>query len=185
MRSICVQNCIGRFESMLAVAQTTLTLSAAQQGFTINEIYLRLMCAVACHCLNRAEDARDWLLEAMHIALPHGFITPFAELVTALGGLMEQCLKQEFPGYYDAVIEQWARTWKNWMAFHNQFTKEHITQMLTLREYHLAVLVARRVPYAKIAKQYCISVGRLKNIMQEIYKKLFISDRNELSKYVL
>ena len=56
---------------------------------------------------------------------------------------------------------------------------------LSLREFELATLVARRVPYAKIAKQYCVSVGRLKNIVQEIYGKLFVSGRDELSKYIL
>jgi DNA-binding NarL/FixJ family response regulator len=45
--------------------------------------------------------------------------------------------------------------------------------------------VARRVPYAEIAKQHCISVGRLKNIMIEIYEKLCISGRAELEKYIL
>ena len=57
--------------------------------------------------------------------------------------------------------------------------------ILPLRELHLATLVARRVPYTQIAKQYGISVGRLKNIMLEIYEKLFISGRDELAKYVL
>ena len=108
------------------------------------------------------------------MALPHGFITPFAEIVTALGGLVEQCLEQEFPDIYDAVISQWRRTWKNWIAFHNQFTKENITLVLTLREYHIALLVARRIPYVKIAEQYGVSVGRLKNIMTSIYRNNFV-----------
>ena len=82
-------------------------------------------------------------------------------------------------------MEQWERTWKNWIIFHNQFTKDNITLILSLREYHLAVLVARRVPYAKIAKQYGISVGRLKNIMLEIREKLFLSNREELEKFIL
>jgi DNA-binding CsgD family transcriptional regulator len=56
--------------------------------------------------------------------------------------------------------------------------------MLTLREYHIALMVAHRVPYVKIAKQYHISVGRLKNIMLEVYGKLLISGRDELLKYV-
>jgi DNA-binding CsgD family transcriptional regulator len=177
-------NCMGRFEAMLAVAQTALTLSASEQGITPHDIYLRVMCAVACHSLERDDEAMRWLLEAMRIALPHGFITPFAEVVTAFGGLVEQCLEQAFPDSYDAVIGQWKCTWKNWITFHNQFTKDNITLMLSLREYHLALLVAQRVPYAKIAKQHCISVGRLKNIMLEIYDKLIISSRDELVKYV-
>lgn len=177
--------CTGRYEAMLAVAQTALTLSSPEKGITFPDIYLQVTCAIACHNLEREDAARRWLLSAMRICLPHGFITPFAEVVTLLGGLVEQCLEQEFPDYYNAVIGQWERTVKNWITFHNQFTKDHITLILSLREYHIATLVARRVPYAKIAKQYCISVGRLKNIMLEIYGKLYISGRDELAKYIM
>lgn len=177
-------HCVKRYEAMLAVTQTALAVCASQEGIMMQDIYLRVTCAVACQCLGYGEEARQHLLDAMRIGLPHGFVVPFAEVVTALGGLMEQCLEQAFPAYYDAVIGQWKQTWKNWIAFHNQFTKDHITLILSLREYHLALQVARRVPYAIIAKQHCISVGRLKNIMLEIYEKLFISSRDELSQYV-
>lgn len=176
--------CINQHETALAVAQTALTLSVPEQGIMMTDIYLRVTCAVACYYLERGVEAKRWLLEAMRMGLLHGFITPFAEVVSTLGGLVEQCLKQQFIEYYDAVIGQWESTWRNWVAFHNQFTKDNITLMLSLREYHIAMLVARRVPYAKIAKQYGISVGRLKNIILEIYEKLFISGRDELVKYV-
>lgn len=177
--------CIGKHEIALAVAQTALTSCAPKRGITLTEIYLLVVCALACHYLGRENEARHRLMEAMRIALPHGFITPFAELVSELGGLVEQCLEEIFPDCYDAVIGQWKRTVKNWIAFHNQFTKENITLILSLREYHFAMMVANRVPYTKIAKQYNISVGRLKNIMLEIYEKLYISSRDELAQYVL
>lgn len=177
--------CIGQYESALCVSQTALTFRARGEGITLSAIYLQVVCALACHCLEREEEARYWLLEAMRVALPHGFITPFAEAVSEFGGMVEQCLEQEFPLQRAAVISQWKRTVGNWITFHNQFTKENITQVLSLREYHLAQMVARHVPYAKIAKQYNISVGRLKNIMLEIYQKLLISSRDELGEYVL
>ena len=178
--------CTRQFEAMLAAAETALSLCASERETTgHHDIYMRLMCAAACRYLGREIKAKEWLMESMRMALPYGFITPFAENVTALGGLMEQCLEQEFPDHYDAIIKQWKRTWKNWISFHNRFTKDNITLMLTLREYHLAVLVAHRVPYAKIAKQHHISVGRLKNIMLEVYEKLFISGREELEGYIL
>ncbi|MGE5613441.1 MAG: helix-turn-helix transcriptional regulator [Bacillota bacterium] len=177
-------HCLRKYDAMLAVAQTALAVYAQPRGFTLIDLYLRVTCAIACFCLGHDDEARRWLLEAMRLALPHGFITPFAETVTSLGGLTEQCLEREFPAYRKAVLGQWDRTWKNWITFHNQFTKDNITLMLTLREYHLALLVANRVPYAQIAKKHCISVGRLKNIMLEIYEKLCISGREELSKYI-
>lgn len=176
--------CAQRHEAMLAVAQTALTLGEPEDGWTSTGIYLRLCCAAACFALERENDARRYLLDAMRLALPHGFVTPFAESVTALGGLMEQCLEREFPASRDAVLNQWERTFQNWTGFHNQFTKDNLTLVLTRREYHVAQMVARRVPYAKIAKQQCVSEGRLRNIMQDIYQKLFISGRSELAKYV-
>ncbi len=178
-------HCVNKYDAMLAVAQTALALSEQTQGFTTTDIYLQVTCAVACHCLGRDNEARRRLLEAMRLALPHGFITPFAEVVTALGGLMEQCLEQEYPACREAVLGQWKHTWKNWITFHNRFTKNNITLMLTLREYHLALLVAQHVPYSEIAMQYGISVGRLKNIMLEIYEKLYISGREELAKCIM
>lgn len=177
--------CTGEYTAMLAVAQTALTLGEPERGSSQTGLYLRLCCAMACHALGQEDEARRWLLEAMRIALPHGFITPFAEVVTALGGLVEQCLEREFPAYYHPILEQWKRVFSNWITFHNQFTEDNITQVLSLREYHIAQLVAHRVPYAKVAKQHCVSVGRLRNIMQEIYGKLFISGRNELAQYIL
>ena len=178
-------SCIGKADVMLALAQTALSLSSPESGITMTDIYLRLTCAVSCYALEQKDEAKEWLLSAMRLALPHGFVTPFSENVTALGGLIEQCLEDEFPDAYKPVMEQWERTWKNWITFHNQFTKDNITLILSLREYHLAVLVARRVPYVKIAKQYGISVGRLKNIMLEIREKLFLSNREELEKFIL
>ncbi|MEM5768785.1 MAG: helix-turn-helix domain-containing protein, partial [Bacillota bacterium] len=73
--------CTGSYETMLAVAQTALTLSTPEQGITFTDIYLRMTCAIACHQLEREDAARHFLLSAMRICLPHGFITPFAETV--------------------------------------------------------------------------------------------------------
>lgn len=177
--------CIGKYEISLAVAQTALAFSPPERGISFPDIYLRVVCAHACYCLGRGNEARCWLLQAMGIALPYGFVTPFAEIVSNFGGLVEQCLEEAFPHCCDAIKRQWERTVKNWITFHNHFTKNNITLILSLREYHMAQLVARRVPYEKIAKQFNISVGRLKNIMLEIYEKLFISNRSELAQYVL
>ena len=177
--------CLGKFEVMLVAAQTALAFYKANKGITYADIYLRMMCAVACCSLRRIEDAENYLLEALRICLPHGFITPFAESMTAFSGLLEKCLKREFPEHYTAVTNQWRRTFANWISFHNRFTKENITSILSLRNFEIAVLAARKVPYAEIAKMFNISVGRLNNIMCEIYEELFITNKKDLSKFVL
>ena len=174
-----------QYESMLAMAQTTFGLTGTVHGISVSDIYLRLACAIACCGLNRTDEARRYLIEALNIYLPHGFITPFAESAQAFNGLLEQILERDFPSYYETVTRQWIQTVPNWIRFHNRFTKDNITSMLSLRDYQLASLVARRVPYKEIARQFNISVGRLSNIMSEIYAELFVSNRDELARFIL
>jgi len=173
---------LGKFESMLVVAQSALAFYDFEEGISYPSIYLRVSCAAACCALNEVGEARRYLLDALRLSLPHGFITPFAESAAAFGGLLEQCLREEFPEYYDVITKQWQRTFINWTSFHNNFTKDNITAMLSLHESHIATLVSQRVPYKEIATQHNISVGRVKNIMTEVYEKLLINNREDLTK---
>ena len=77
-------HCLNKYDAMLAVAQTALTLSAQPQGFTTTDIYLRVTCAVACHCLGRDDEARRWLLEAMR-RRPDWEAIPVLALVDSAG----------------------------------------------------------------------------------------------------
>lgn len=177
--------CLGNYEAMLAVAQTMLAFCVPSQSLSLHAIYFQVARVIALCGLKRAEEAERYLLEALRIALPHGFITPFAESATAFGGLLEILLLREYPSYFDAITGQWKRTFDHWMSFHNQFTKDNITSMLSLREHEMASLAAQGVPNAEIAKLFHISVGRVKMIMNGVYGKLFINSRKELSQYIL
>ena len=177
--------CISRYESMLAVAQSALSLCDSNEGITFPSLYLKTACALACCCLERIDDAQKYLREVIDLCLPHGFITPLAESVSIFGPLLEQCLEEKYPEYIKIIYAQWTTVFKNWIIFHNRFTQDNITDILSLREYQIATLVAIRTPYVKIAEIHNISVGRLKNIVQEIYRKLFVSSRNELKEYII
>ena len=177
--------CIEEFEAMSATAQTALSIYASRGEISMSEVYLRVNLAIASAALGRISETKAHLLEALHICLPHGFITPFAEAAASFGGILEECLLEEFPEYYERAIDQWNGVFRNWIDFHNRFTKDNLTQILTLREYHIAQQVARHTPYAEIAQRYAISVGRLKNIVQGIYRKLLISNRRELREYII
>ena len=156
----------------ISAAEAALAFCGPARELTCPGIYLRLMRAVACYALGHTDEARRRLLAVMRDVLPCGFITPFAELAPFLGGLMEQCLEREFPARYDDVIGQCKRTLPNWIAFHNRFTKDNVTAILSLREY-------------EIAAQFHVSVGRLKTILHEIYGKLLVSNRKELARFIL
>jgi len=175
---------LGQFESMLAIAQTALGFHVAKVGFTFHDISFPVVCAAACCGLGRLDEAKNYLADALSFALPHGFITPFAESATAFGGLLEQILEQKFPGYYKAVTDAWQRTYTNWVTFHNRFTKDNITLILSLRDYQIAQMAAQGIPFKKIAEHFHISLGTLNNNMQDIYRKLYIHGKKELKNYV-
>ena len=176
---------VGDITSMLTVAQTALPFCNYVQEFFFPGVYLKLMCAVVYHIQNRVEDAEKWLLDAMHSNLQFGLITPFAEVIPVLGGLVEELLKREYPQYFDAVIAQWERTFSNWATFHNRFTKDNVTMILSRREYQMGMLVAQGVSLKEIAARFHISLSRQKAIMNEIYGKLLIKGRRELSKNLI
>ena len=180
--------CIGKYEALLDVARTSLAFIDSPREISLPGMYLRVFCAFACFATGRTEEAERWLLDVMDMALPHGFITPFAEYITQFGGLMEQCMKVKYPEYYDAVINQANLTLGNWISFHNHFTKDNIMSILSVRDAQIALLVARGVPYKEIADQFHISVGTLSNQVQIIYDTLLITKkprRQELIKFIL
>lgn len=171
------------YSQMFAVSQTMHTLCKGKG--TVMEIYLLLMCASACVGLGDMPRGRQYLLEALALGMPYGFVTPFAENIANLNGLVEDCVQQHYPRAYACLLAQWEKTWKNWGIFHNRFARDNVTLLLTLREFRIAALAANRVPYAEIARQECLSVGRVRNIIQEIYGKLFVRNRAELAALVL
>lgn len=171
------------YPQMFSVAHTTLNLRKGRGA--VMYIQLLLMCASACVGLGEKDRARGYLQEALSFGMPHGFITPFAENVANLGGLVEECVEQQYPHVCNALLAQWQETWKNWAMFHNRFARDNVPLILTLRELRIATQAASRIPYARIARQESLSVGRVRNIVQEIYDKLVVRNRDELAALVL
>jgi DNA-binding CsgD family transcriptional regulator len=172
----------------LAVAQAYLSVYQAEKILTSEDTYLRILCAEACHALGRANDAENYLRSAMKKNLPHGFVTAFAERLVHLGGLGEKLLTQEFPEHCDAVAGQFDRVTRNWLVFHNRFTRDNITLILSIRELQIARLAVRGLSDRKIAEHFGLAYGTVKNRMDTIYNKLCISGKhrkNELKNFII
>jgi len=176
---------VGEFESMLNVAETALAFCDFTGGIYVADIYLRVMCATACCLLGRVDEATRWLLGAMRITLPHGFITPFADCASVFGGLLEKLLEREYPAHYGAIINLWKRAGANWVFFHNFVTKNNFVFGLPLRDYEIAIRVAKGVPNKEIAEHFHMSQGRLRNKISEIYSELHVNSRKELERFLL
>ncbi len=175
----------GSYREMLSVLQTAIAFFPGQGGFTMADIYIRILCACAEVALGHQDRAQEWLLAAMRFGLPQGFITPFAESMMNLGGLMESCLTRYYPEMHDEVTRQHEFLLKHWIGFHNAFEQDHITLCLTTSEYRVAALASAGETNAEIAQRLGCSISNVKKILSSVFAKLFITRREQLKEYIL
>ena len=173
------------YRSVLDIARTAMSFEEPNQGISYMNIFLRILCAAACYSLGRIDDAKDYLIDVMRDCLPHGFITILALHVPLFGGLIEQIIESNYPGHYKAVTGLAKCVIPNWLDFHNRFTNDNITTILTAQEYQVALLAAHGKSRAEIAERQCVSLSRVKAILEEVYGKLFVNKKTELVKYIL
>ncbi len=55
-------------------------------------------------------------------------------------------LERDYPDFSKAAIFQNGSALSNWIVFHNRFTKDNITVLLSHREFEIALLVMRGAP---------------------------------------
>ena len=175
---------VGDAKAVLCTAKTSYTLCAQTNTFTWLDVYNLILCAQAYLDMGDKERAKEYLFAAMKLGLPAGFIAPFADYLGTMGGLTEICLDALFPQYKAPITALWSHSFGNWMAFHNRFTCENITTILSPQEYQLARCISRGASYAEAARQMNLSVGRIKNVLTDIYGKLYISSRRQLTRFI-
>ena len=175
----------GAYADMLGVAKATLALTEKPATFTWLDVYLSVLCAVAASALGEGEQAKRYLDDALALGMPAGFIAPFADSLGDLSGAVEAALERAYPGCRRAVTDLWESSFKNYIRFHNAFAKDHITTVLTAREYQAARLVARGETYAEAARRMHLSVSRVKHILTGVYAKLFVQGKQELNPFIL
>lgn len=95
--------------------------------------------------------------------------------------MMDKLLHSRYPEYVKPITEYWKQSSRNWTMFHNKFSEDEIALMLTAREIQIAFKASKGIPNADIAGEFSISVGRVKNILSEIYTKVGVSSRIELA----
>lgn len=144
-----------RYGELLCACKAAIALWEQEDTFTLLDIYLRMLCATGCYELNRVEECDRHLLE------------------------------QHYPQWRDPVERTSAATWKNWIAFHNHYTRENITTLLTQREYWLARIIVAEGTYQNVADELYLSVSTVKSMLSAIYDKLMIHSRAELAEMIM
>jgi excisionase family DNA binding protein len=173
------------YDQLLVAAKMACSVYGSEDTFSHLDLYFALLCAVAANALNDADTALCYIDRAARLAIPHGFLAPFAEYLPGLGGLIETYLEQEFPAELRTVLKLAPQLWKNWMDFHNKYTKDNITTILSPQEYHVALLLSRGATYAQTAKRLNLSVSRIRNIVSDVYGKLYVNNKQEMCAFIL
>ena len=174
---------LGRVEQAIGATETTLSLLPSRGS--VVEGYLWIMLAQARLYTKNILAAKQALYRAMDIFLPKGFLSPIAEYVSQMMGLIEQCLQDRYPKQLPDVLKLYQDMSNRWRDAHNLLTDERLTTLLTRREYQVAVGIVTGMSNQQSADQLGISLSTLKGHLQAVYQKLQITSRKELRAYIL
>ncbi len=152
--------------------------------FPIPMIYLHISAAMNLMALKKIDEAKMRFCEAWKLAEKDGFIEPFAEHNGLLCGLVENCLKSDYPQKYKEIEEISIRFSGSWRKIHNARMNDEVTVRLTTVEFAIAMLANRGWSNIEIADYMGFSLHTVKRYISIIYQKLGISSRSELKKFI-
>lgn len=173
----------GEYGRCVGMAETA--LMTKQGHYPIAEQFLHLVAAMGQMNLRDAEAARRHFMGAWDIALADGLVEEIGEHHGLLQGVLETCLKEDYPEHYARVIDITYRFSEGWRRLHNPETGAHVTSDLTTTEFSIAMLASCGWSNTEIANHLGISTGTVKNRLSMAYAKLGIASRAELTKYLL
>ncbi len=153
--------------------------------YPIATIYIHLVAVMDLMCLGEKERARKHFMQAWEIARPDNLIQPIGEHHGLTYGLIETCLKNDFPEDYRKVIEVTYRFSEGWRNVHNAYVDRPVTGNLTTTEFTISMLAKRGWSNRQIADYMGLSVHTVKQYMSIIFQKLGITSRKQISDHML
>lgn len=151
----------------------------------VSEIYLALIISVGYVMRGMWEKAEYYFRYAWDLAEPDSLIFPFAEYRGLLSGLLEKCLRYEYPDKYKEIMELSNIYHKNWTRIHNLVTGDTLSDKLSAVELNIALLASREFSNTEIAEFLGISVNSVRAHLRNIFNKLAIDSRKKLRAYVI
>ncbi|MBQ9879753.1 MAG: helix-turn-helix transcriptional regulator [Clostridia bacterium] len=168
-----------------AIGLTEGALLFMEHTCPVSEIYLCLINAVCYISRKDWRRAEFYFKYAWELAVPDGLIMPFVEFHFMLCGLLEKCVRPENRELYKKISELSSVYRRNWIKLHNLFTGDRITDKLTAYEFNVAMLAARHITNAEIARFLGISVNSVRAHLRNIFNKLDIDSRKKLDRFVI
>ena len=173
----------GEYGRCVGIAETALAMKRGT--YPISELFLHLVATMGWMGQKSPDRARVHFMQGWDIARPDGLIDLISDYHGLLQGVLETCLKDDYPDDFARIIQVTYRFSAGWRRIHNPTTGEEVADNLTTTEFTFAMLACRGWSNDQIAAQMGVSRGTVKNRLSSVYAKLGIQSRSELEKYML
>ena len=160
-------------------------LAMGASAYPIPAIYLHLVAVMDYMSLKQTDRARTHLLTAWEIARPDDLIEGFGEHHGLLGAMLEATIKPKWPEDFKRIIDITYHFSSGWRRVHNPITGHDVADDLTTTEFAIAMLAARGWNNSDIAEHLHISVATVKRHLSSAMRKLDVTRRGDLQKYML
>ncbi len=184
---ICHERALGQgaqaMEVLPLVAEPLIS-EAACHGSLIEEVYLRLLCAIAYHDTAQDAHACFHIDRAIALAAPDGLWLLLAEFRGWLGMLMDERLALAGGDGLATVRTLSKQLRSGWTHLHNTVLGRTVSASLTNREREVAKQAAYGLSNKEIAQRLGISVNAVKQILRSAMDKTGVQSRNELYRYI-
>lgn len=171
------------YERSLGIVQAS--LMTCDKTYPIAMIYLNLVAAMDAMSLMQKDNAKKFFMDAFSIAKPDDLIEAIGEHHGLLQGLIEICMKKDYPEDYARIIDITYKFSAGWRRVHNPDTNEDVADNLTTTEFTIAMLANKGWTNVEIADYLDISPRTVKQHLTDIFNKLNITNRKQLKSFML
>lgn len=171
------------YQRSLGIVQTC--LMTCSKVYPIAMIYLNLVVAMDLMNLKETDKAKVYFMKVWEISRPDNLIEGIGEHHGLLQGLIEACMKKDYPEDYARIIDITYKFSAGWRRIHNPDTNEDVADNLTTTEFTIAMLANRGWTNKEISEYLEITPRTVKQHLTCVFNKLNIENRKQLKNFML
>ncbi len=171
------------YQRSLGIVQTC--LMTCSKVYPIAMIYLNLVVAMDLMNLKETDKAKVYFMKVWEISRPDNLIEGIGEHHGLLQGLIETCMKKDYPEDYARIINITYKFSAGWRRIHNSDTNEDVADNLTTTEFTMAMLANRGWTNKEISEYLEITPRTVKQHLTCVFNKLNIENRKQLKNFML
>ena len=171
------------YQRSLGIVQTC--LMTCSKVYPIAMIYLNLVVAMDLMNLKETDKAKVYFMKVWEISRPDNLIEGIGEHHGLLQGLIETCMKKDYPEDYARIINITYKFSAGWRRIHKPDTNEDVADNLTTTEFTIAMLANRGWTNKEISEYLEITPRTVKQHLTCVFNKLNIENRKQLKNFML